>query len=437
MNEFLLRLSRHIPNTILTRLLFIYTAGFQSALFRRPEMDDEKMVKLAGYSKQTAANRLLVDVSHQVYTDQKSGIPRVVNKISAAFLSLDQTFFSFEFVMSLNGELYTAHRFTERILQLDAGSLGVDEKITIQKGDQMLILDNSWDKYHSFLPYFGQIQNLNGKIGAVINDILPARHPEWFPEDFVMVFLKTLPVVIKSSDILFCISRTTAEEAKEWIQKNLPDEINRIHCLTFSQGAEVGSPKKQTTPLRESLQKFLVEAKSESVKIFVQVSVIQPRKGQDYALDAFEKLWKEGENFRLIYVGRKGWKADDLYQRITSHPEMGNRFLFVENASEDELAAIYNASTALISPSRGEGYGLPVVEAALRGLPVLVSDIPIYHEVAGAGGIFFSLDDFESLCTCVREVSRWTDEERKAKASRVNIGTWEQGAKEILTGFMN
>jgi hypothetical protein len=437
MNNFLQHLSRYIPNTILTRLLFIYTAGFQSALFQQPEMDDEKMMKLAGYSKQTAANRLLVDVSHQVYTDQKSGIPRVVKKVSTALLSLDQTFFSFEFVMSLNGELYTARRFSEKILQLNPGSLGVDEKITIKKGDQILILDNSWDKFRSFLPYFEQIHSFNGKIGTVINDIIPTQHPEWLPEDFVSVFLETLPIVVKASDILFCISKTTCEDIRLWIQKNLPDEFNRLRYLTFSQGAEVGTRKKQPASLRKSLQAFLIGAKNESAEIFVQVSVIQPRKGQDYALDTFEKLWKAGENFRLIYVGRKGWKADELYERIISHPEMGTRFLFVENASEDELAAIYDASTALISPSRGEGYGLPVVEAALRGLPVLVSDIPIYHEVAGEGGIFFSLDDSESLCTSVREVAGWTDDERKIKAAKVNIGTWEQGAKEILTGFLN
>ena len=65
--------------------------------------------------------------------------------------------------MILNGELYTARRFTERILSLETGSLGIDEKIEIQRGDQILILDNSWDKLPSYLPYFEKSQIVSGK----------------------------------------------------------------------------------------------------------------------------------------------------------------------------------------------------------------------------------------------------------------------------------
>ena len=129
--------------------------------------------------------------------------------------------------------------------------------------------------------------------------------------------------------------------------------------------------------------------------------------------------------------------ADELYARILNHPEAGKRFFYTGRASESELAEILDQSTALISPSRGEGYGLPVVEAALRGLPVLVSDIPIYHEVVGEGGLFFSLENTDTLCDCVREISQWTDAMRKEKAAKVPVGTWQQGARELLAGYKN
>jgi len=128
--------------------------------------------------------------------------------------------------------------------------------------------------------------------------------------------------------------------------------------------------------------------------------------------------------------------ADELYERILNHPEAGKRFFYTGRASESELVEILDQSTALISPSRGEGYGLPVVEAALRGLPVLVSDIPIYHEVVGEGGLFFSLDNTDTLCDCVCEISQWTDAMRKEKAAKVPVGTWQQGANELLAGYL-
>lgn len=436
MNLFLRKISRKIPNPILSRLIYLYTSGIKSALFRKPQFKDEVLQKMAFYANQTAPKRLLVDVSHQVYSTQKSGIPRVVNKIAAALLQTDQSDFSFEFVMILNGELYTARRFTERILSLETGSLGIDEKIEIQRGDQILILDNAWDKLPSYLPYFEKVRSFQGKIGTVVNDLLPTQHPEWFPKDFLAVFLSTLPLICQWNDILFCISQTTRKDMAAWVQRNCPQEISRLQLLTFTQGAEIGDTDTQKSPIRESLQQFLQNAKAEKACIFVQVSVIQPRKGQDYALDAFEKLWSRDKNYRLIYVGGKGWMADELYERILNHPEAGKRFFYTGRASESELVEILDQSTALISPSRGEGYGLPVVEAALRGLPVLVSDIPIYHEVVGEGGLFFSLDNTDTLCDCVCEISQWTDAMRKEKAAKVPVGTWQQGANELLAGYL-
>ncbi len=66
-----------------------------------------------------------------------------------------------------------------------------------------------------------------------------------------------------------------------------------------------------------------------------------------------------------------------------------------------------------------------------------MSDIPVYHEVAGEGGIFFSLDDPAALCARVREVAAWPPEQRAAQAARVIVWTWEQGAKDILNAFLN
>ena len=148
-------------------------------------------------------------------------------------------------------------------------------------------------------------------------------------------------------------------------------------------------------------------------------------------------LFRSGREERLVYVGRKGWKADALYERIRNHPERGRRFLFVENASEFELARIYDRSVALISPSRGEGYGLPVVEGALRGKPVILSDLPVYREIAGEAGFFFPLDDPAAFNRQIDAVLAIDPEERLRRARSIRIGTWRQGALDILNAFAN
>ena len=103
--------------------------------------------------------------------------------------------------------------------------------------------------------------------------------------------------------------------------------------------------------------------------------------------------------------------------------ERGRRFLFVENASEFELARIYDRSVALISPSRGEGYGLPVVEGALRGKPVILSDLPVYREIAGEAGFFFPLDDPAAFNRQIDAVLAIDPEERLRRARSIRIET--------------
>ncbi|MEP6609773.1 MAG: glycosyltransferase, partial [Burkholderiaceae bacterium] len=73
-----------------------------------------------------------------------------------------------------------------------------------------------------------------------------------------------------------------------------------------------------------------------------------------------------------------------------------------EDHTEDiELDFAYRHASALIFASRAEGFGLPLVEAMHYGLPVLASDIPIFHEIGGEYPIYFDPDRSESLLAAV------------------------------------
>jgi glycosyltransferase involved in cell wall biosynthesis len=70
-----------------------------------------------------------------------------------------------------------------------------------------------------------------------------------------------------------------------------------------------------------------------------------------------------------------------LIDRLDAHAERSRRLFWLDDAADDELDAIYAASAALLATSWGEGYGLPLIEAAQRGLPVIARDIPVFREV--------------------------------------------------------
>ncbi len=86
---------------------------------------------------------------------------------------------------------------------------------------------------------------------------------------------------------------------------------------------------------------------------------------------------------------------------------------FLENISSEKLHQLYTDCSALIAPSRMEGFGLPPLEAMVRRRPVIVSDIPVFRELYGHHAIFVDTEDtasWERAFAALRTVStRETD----------------------------
>lgn len=428
MNEQLKRFAKKLPPGWVNFILYASDVRFNPKRFFRsaavPDGSNDRP-------------RFLIDVTHQVRNRQHSGIPRVVAGIADELIRLQVesgNAFQIVFVQLINGTLFSAKRYEEQIKKLKTGDLGRDREIQICPHDRLLMIGGNFDRFHQLVPYYRQAKSQGGITASVLNDLMPFERPDWFPDDFRAVFESALPLIIDESDILFCVSETTKNDVVAWIEQNRPQRLREIIVTTFDQGATVCETVDANSPIRAELRDFLAAIEPDAA-VFTQVSVLQPRKGQDFALDVFESRWRDGEKDRLIYVGRKGWKADELYARIVNHPQRGDKFLFVENANERELALVYDRSTALISPSRGEGYGLPVVEGALRGLPVVLSDLPVYREIAGNAGFFFELDDRAGFSAQIGIVRSLSPQERRSRAESIRIGTWRQGARDILTAF--
>ncbi len=102
-----------------------------------------------------------------------------------------------------------------------------------------------------------------------------------------------------------------------------------------------------------------------------------------------EELWKRGIDVHFVIVGRYGWMSDVLQRRILEHEEHRKRLHWLQNANDAELHCLYSSAHALVFASLAEGFGLPIIEAANDGLPVIASDIPIFREVGGKNISYF------------------------------------------------
>jgi glycosyltransferase involved in cell wall biosynthesis len=159
------------------------------------------------------------------------------------------------------------------------------------------------------------------------------------------------------------------------------------------------------------------------------------------ALDAFEVLWREGVDARLVIVGAEGWTPlpqaarrtiPRIVERLRGHAELGKRLEWRQGIGDAELLALYQSSSCLLVPSEGEGFGLPLIEAARYGLPVLARDLPVFREVAGAHAAYFSGMQGTDLARALRA---WLDQ-RSAGTEPDSAGmpwiTWRDNAGQLL-----
>lgn len=125
----------------------------------------------------------------------------------------------------------------------------------------------------------------------------------------------------------------------------------------------------------------------------LHVGTVEPRKNIELLLRVWE-AWTADDPAApaLVLCGRRGWKSDGLHEAIAGAAAAG--WLHYPGYTDDDtLAVLYRRALAVVSPSRYEGFGLPLVEAMSAGVPVLASDIAVFREVAGDAAVYLPVDD--------------------------------------------
>ena len=112
----------------------------------------------------------------------------------------------------------------------------------------------------------------------------------------------------------------------------------------------------------------------------------------------------------------------------------GANVLFHNGVTDEEYDQLLRTATALVTLSRAEGYGLPMIEAMSVGTPVVASDIPIFREVSGGAAVLVDPDNPEAFAAAVLalgEPQRW----RQVSASglrRAAEYSWDTSAGQLI-----
>lgn len=123
---------------------------------------------------------------------------------------------------------------------------------------------------------------------------------------------------------------------------------------------------------------------------------------------------------RLVIVGRRGWEVENVIDLLDRCPTIAPHVTEVTGLSTPGLARLMRGATALLMPSFIEGYGLPVVEAAASGLPVVASDIPVHREIGGHYAQFLDPLDGPGWRRAIEDLSAPNSGPRESLAARLD-----------------
>jgi alpha-1,3-rhamnosyl/mannosyltransferase len=248
---------------------------------------------------------------------------------------------------------------------------------------------------------------------VTVHDALPWDHPEWLTRAHAVHARAVLAPALRRAAAVIVSSGFTRERLLARVRGL---DAGRVHVVPLGVDARFSprpGPGSASAPSGGGHLLF--------------VGTLQPRKGLEIALRAFEQL---GGDLRLVIAGARGWHDEALLARVAASPA-AERIEVAGFVDDDRLVELYRSAACLLFPSLAEGFGFPPLEAMACGTPVVAARAASVPEVVGDAAPLVAPRDPDALAAAVRDVLRDPAPWRAAGLARAAGFSWERCARTI------
>ena len=201
----------------------------------------------------------------------------------------------------------------------------------------------------------------------LIHDLIPITHPEFCREGEQPRHRARMLHALECADGIIANSAATLDAMAQFA-------LAEGGAMPSSVVAWLGADERvePSTPIVADPPYFLV------------IGTIEARKNHLLLLQLWERLVAQlGDQApRLMLVGQRGWEADDVFALLDRSPQLKNHVVELGRCSDARMLSLLDGARALLMPSFIEGFGIPIIEALQRGVPVIASDLPVFREIA-------------------------------------------------------
>jgi glycosyltransferase involved in cell wall biosynthesis len=248
----------------------------------------------------------------------------------------------------------------------------------------------------------------------LVHDLIPITHPEFCRAGEQQRHTMRIRHMLESAQGIIANSAATLEALANFArEESLPLPADRLVAWLGADEHEQTNSGKVDLPGRP---------------YFVMTGTIEARKNHLLLLRVWERLVADlGDDApELVLVGQRGWEADDVFALLDGSPHLAGHVRELGRCNDEQMLTLLDGAQALLMPSFVEGYGIPVIEALQRGVPVIASDLPVFREIAGDIPLYLDPADGTAWEQAIRSFTQDCPERSRQRAamSGFHAPTW-------------
>ena len=299
------------------------------------------------------------------------------------------------------------------------------KSVNLERGDTIFISWGEWWDNNFLTTLEDGIKEKGVKVVPIIHDVLPFTSTPHFSGHSTKSLQDFCVRVVSISSMVLCVSKATRDDLSAWYTKQ-GIAIPPMYVFRLGENFEFAKAERPT-------EDAFKNSDLKGSDYIITVGTFEAKKNHTllyyvYKLAAYRGI----ELPKLVIVGRRGWKTDHIYDFMTQDPQVNDKFVFLHDASDENLSWLYDHALLSVFPSFAEGWGMPIAESIARGIPCACSNTTSMTEIAEGYVRHFSPASTDECLSVIHDMlNPETLVGLRMKCKEYKETSWDESYKQI------